>query len=385
MMRKKIIVVASLIMITAGITGVIIFRHMYNTNPVVARKVGSSLPVRIVSAETKPLTEVIGARGEMQAISILTITSKLDRRVGKVFVEAGDTIKKGDTLVKFDDVLLNAALASAEDEIKKVQFDLDNATLFYERMVRLYKKGIMARIDVENAEGKVKNEKLILMKAKENLLDIKSALNDSTVKSPVNGVILESFINSGETPRIDQPMFRIGASDSMFMVAYVDERKLKSIRISQDAEVVFDAYSNNVYSGSILKIGPQIDNKTATFPVFISLKDVDVLLKHGLTGAVRVKNTNAALTVPSISIINPVGDSASLFVVDDKNIAHLRPVKIGAMAEGLTEIVGGIEGGERVVTIGQLYLHDKDMVHIGDELNEIGKEYAQKKDLDPRY
>lgn len=383
-MKKKIIfsVIAFSIIGILGITGVIVFRHMNNTSSTVARKVGSPLPVRLVSAETRPLTEVVGARGEIQFMSIVTVTSKLDRRVKEVSAEVGDTVKKGNVLVKFDNTLLSAALSTVKEEIKKTETELNNANLSHDRMNRLYAKGVVARVEVEEAVGKLKNAELLHMKARENLLNIESELKDSTVVSPVNGVVLERVVNSGETPQINQPMFRIGTSDSIFIVAYVDERRLQAIGVGQEAEVVFDAYHNKIYSGSVAKIGPQIDNKTATFPVFIKLKGVDIQLKPGLTSAVRVKNVYSALTVPSISTINPVGDSAFLFVVDEKNKAHLRPVKIGAMAEGMTEIVNGLAEGERVVSVGQLYLHDQDIVRIGDELNKTEEKYVQKRNLD---
>lgn len=382
-MKKKIILasIALSIITILGIMGIIVFRHMYSTIPTMARKVGTPLPVRVISAEKKTLSDVIGARGEIQATSITTITSNLNRRIKNVFVEVGDYVKKGGLLIKFDDSLLTASLSTAEEDVIKTTSELENTELYLERMNRLYSKKVVAKIEVEDAENKVKYARLNYVKAKENLIDIKNSFNDTTVVSPVNGVILERIVNNGEIPAANQPMMRIGTSDSMLMVAYIDERKLQSIRIGQAAEVVFDAYSNDVYTGQVVKIAPQIDNKTATFPVFIKIKGIKIPLKHGLTGAVRIKNTSAGLSIPSITIINPVGDHASLFVVDKNNIAHLRPIKIGTMAEGFTEIISGLEEGERVVTVGQLYLHDNDIVRIGDELNEIGDKYAQKKNI----
>jgi multidrug efflux pump subunit AcrA (membrane-fusion protein) len=60
--------------------------------------------------------------------------------------------------------------------------------------------------------------------------------------------------------------------------------------------------------------------------------------------------------------MNPVGDHATVFVVDQNSIAHLRQVRHGLMAEGLTEIKDGLQEGELVVTVGQQELRDGDRV-----------------------
>jgi multidrug efflux pump subunit AcrA (membrane-fusion protein) len=67
------------------------------------------------------------------------------------------------------------------------------------------------------------------------------------------------------------------------------------------------------------------------------------------------------LAVPSTAIMNPVGDRATVFVLDH-GIAHLREVRCGLAANGLTEILAGLQEGEQVVTVGQLYLRDNDKV-----------------------
>ena len=70
------------------------------------------------------------------------------------------------------------------------------------------------------------------------------------------------------------------------------------------------------------------------------------------------------LAVPSIAIMNPSGEQASVFVVDGTNHANLRKVRPGIVVDAMTEITDGLKEGEKVVTVGQFYLKDNDKVRI---------------------
>jgi multidrug efflux pump subunit AcrA (membrane-fusion protein) len=95
-------------------------------------------------------------------------------------------------------------------------------------------------------------------------------------------------------------------------------------------------------------------------------------LKPGLTGFARIKNRRTLLAIPSVSVINPVKDEATAFVVDSNGVVHIRPVKIGMAMEGFTEVVGGLAEGENVVTVGQANLRDGDKVRIGKDRSVSG-------------
>jgi hypothetical protein len=66
--------------------------------------------------------------------------------------------------------------------------------------------------------------------------------------------------------------------------------------------------------------------------------------------------------VPSIAILNPSGEQASVFVVDDTGHAIMRKIRPGIVVDAMTEVLDGLKEGEKVVTVGQLYLNNNDKV-----------------------
>jgi len=96
----------------------------------------------------------------------------------------------------------------------------------------------------------------------------------------------------------------------------------------------------------------------------VKITNPDLGLKPGLSGFVRIHRTAKDVpAVPSVAIINPSGDQASVFVVDNSGHANLRKVGLGIVVNAMTEIISGLTEGEKVVTVGQLYLKENDKVH----------------------
>jgi membrane fusion protein (multidrug efflux system) len=130
------------------------------------------------------------------------------------------------------------------------------------------------------------------------------------------------------------------------------------------AETSFPAFAGEVFGGKVVKVDPNIDPITRTFTAYVEIRNPDLRLKPGLSGFTRIHRiAQGSIAVPSVALINPTGDQASVFVVDRDGLAHLRKVRSGIVVNAMTEILDGLREGEQVVTVGQLYLRDNDKVH----------------------
>jgi RND family efflux transporter MFP subunit len=148
------------------------------------------------------------------------------------------------------------------------------------------------------------------------------------------------------------------------MVAQVSEEKIGSVHLGMEGDVSTDGFPGVVFKGKVVKIDGSVNDTTRTFGVYISIPNEDVRLIPGITGYARLTNQHMGLAVPSTAVIDPVGDRATVFVVDGDHHAHARAVRRGLMADGMTEILDGLEEGEHVVTVGMQELHDKDRVLV---------------------
>ena len=86
-----------------------------------------------------------------------------------------------------------------------------------------------------------------------------------------------------------------------------------------------------------------------------------------MSSFVRIEEPHDGLAVPSIALLNPTGvRESAVFVVGANSHVTMRKVRIGAVGDGMTQIIDGLEDGDRVVVVGQYHLKDGDLVRVGD-------------------
>src|ERR1044072_4882399 len=156
---------------------------------------------------------------------------------------------------------------------------------------------------------------------------------------------------------------KLGVLNTVLMAAKITEEKMHSVQLGLPAETTFPAFPSEVFKGTVAKIDPNIDPITRTFTTYIKIENPDFRLKPGLSGFARIRRSaKDVLAVPSIAILNPSGEQASVFVVDANGRASLRKVRPGVVVDAMTEVRDGLKEGEKVVTVGQLYLNNNDKV-----------------------
>ena len=310
------------------------------------------LPVSVQTAPAtvKTLHETVGASGYIEPSMPLFLTAKVVSRVVSVPVDLGVVVQPGALLVQLDPHLYEAKLASARVVSEHTRNQL-------QRMMSLERMNFASAVQVEDARVAAAN-------AQDALISAQIDLANTKVLSPAPAVVLQRSINPGEMTKIDQDLILLGIIDPMMMVAQVTENKIGAVYLGMQAEVGTDAFPGVTFSGTIAKIDSTVNDTTRTFGVYIRLTNHDLRLKKGVTGYSRIAAARTVLAIPSSAVINPVGDRATVFVVDKEDKAHMRQIRYGMIVEGMTEVLAGVEEGEQVVTAGQSGLRDNDKVQV---------------------
>jgi membrane fusion protein (multidrug efflux system) len=342
-------------------------RQVVRTDAKKARVFKAPIPVETAAATSTSLEEVIGASGEIQQLNTVTLSARISSRVVKVPVDIGSIVHEGELLAQWDDRVFQAALASAKENVEMTKAQLDHAAEQLRRMESLYQQGVGSAVDVETAKIDLASGRRNHAAAVEALTQAELEAEATQLRSPVTGVVLERLVNPEETTKRDQAVLKLGTLDSVVMVARVSDDKIGSVYIGQTAEVTYDAFPGERFTGEIIKIDPKADPTTRTFLAYIKLSNADLKLKPGLTGFARIYRTKQGVAVPSTSLMNAVKDRTTVFVVDKEHRAQIREVTPGVEAQGLTEIVTGLQPGDKVVTVGQLNLRENDEIHAGSQ------------------
>ncbi len=307
--------------------------------------------------------------GDIAPFSEVTIFSKIAGTVEEIHLDIGDRVKKGQVLVKIDDKEIRLQLISIKESLRQAEVNLANIEKNYERMEKLFSQEVITSQEMDNitAQKEAASARAEQLKAQVDL--VKEKLADTIISSPMNGIVIQRFIDPGElttdaSMAKNAPLLAINNLDSVKVKVAVGEKELREVKIGQLVRVKIDAYPNKTFSGKINKIAPLVDPLSRTTELEIKVNNRDYLLKKGMFARVEiiVQKKDDALLIPSEALLEE-GDKKTVFVVDNNRV-YTRELKIGLEDSEKIEILGGLTEGEQVIIIGTHRLKDGSKVKV---------------------
>src|SRR5438034_2754598 len=329
-----------------------------------ARKASLPIPIGASRAKVSKLETTVGAAGQVLQYKTVTLTSRIAAKIDKVLVNVGDVIQSGAVLVEDEKPPLEAALESARAEVESARVAEQKAAAEENSMETLKAKKMATELEVNNARVTLASKQAALQEANVKLIKAQLDLEATRLTSPVNGIVLARFVNSNERVEVNQVLLQLGDLEKIYLLAQVQDESVGRIHEGQPAEVFFSAYPTTTFKGTIEHVDPRIDPKTRAFTAYVTVHNPDLKLKPGLTGFMRVRIEKTALAVPTVAVINPFGENASVFAIDSNHRAVLTPVRVGLEAGGMMEIVSGLKEGTLVATAGTVDLVNNDRVRV---------------------
>lgn len=218
------------------------------------------------------------------------------------------------------------------------------------------------RADVPASRAAVSQAQAQLQQAQVNL-------GYARILSPVNGVVATKFTDPGQSAGPGVTLMNLVALDNVVFEAQVPESQLAQIKVGQPARVTVTAISNAPLIGYVREIIPVADERLRQFRIRISLPQSDRLTPGAFArGSLQTQVITGALTVPD-EVIRTDQDQPYVYVAvasGDTAVVKKRVVKIGASANGKTQILGGVNRGDKIIT-GNSNFEDGDKVTTVDD------------------
>ena len=210
----------------------------------------------------------------------------------------------------------------------------------------------IAREDVASARAGVETAQALLQQAQ-------VSLNYARIYSPVNGVVDQKLTEAGQTAGQAGALLRLVSLERVYFEALVSENNIARVKRGQTARIFVSAFGNTALSGTVNDIIPTADARTRQFRVRISIPTAPRELTPGAF-ARAVLNTQVvsnALTLPD-NAISRDEDTPRVTVApgaDSPVEVAVKTVKLGASANGRTQIVGGLQRGDRVLVSSEIF------------------------------
>jgi HlyD family secretion protein len=292
------------------------------------------LPVyQAVPVSTRNIVVSASAAGTIEPILTVDIKSKASGELLEVRVDVGDNVAPGQLLVKVDPRVPSNALRQAQADLDVAKASLQNARAQLTRAEDLYRTQSITETEYEAAVLAAANARAQLIRAERNLEDAQIAFDDTDVRAPSRGVIIQKNVEVGTV--IQSATSNVGGGAVLFQMAnldtvqvrtLVDETDIGKIQPGMDVTITVEAYPNRPFRGRVLKIEPQasVQQNVTMFPVLVRIANEDNLLKPGMNAEVEVHigERREVLAVPAAALRTErdVASAASVLGLDPESV-----------------------------------------------------------------
>src|SRR6266852_8041084 len=312
--------------------------------------------------EQFPLATAVEHRSASQLVATGAISPDISRsvpvislatgRVVEVHARLGDTVKKGQVLLRVQSADMSAAFsdyrkAVADEKLAKIQFD---------RAKLLYDKGAISLNDFQTAEDVENKAQVDVENTTERLRVLGGSIEHPAaivdIRAPVSGVITDQQVtNAAGVAGLGSPNpFTISDLSYVWIVCDVYENDLPSVHVGESAEIHLNAYPDMVFNGRISNVLPVLDPTLRTAKVRIEVRNPG-LMRVGMfvTATFHGQKKETHALVPATAILH-LHDRNWVYVPAGEKKFRRVEVAEGKMLPGnLQEVISGIQPGVQVV------------------------------------
>lgn len=417
----RLLVIATVVAL-AAIGAVIAYRTLNAATPVRVQTVQSPMSVSAAGEQV-----ILTATGYIIAAHKIEVASKVNGRVAWIGVDKGDKVKAGQPLVRLEDdeyraqvmqqkgqlANLEAKLAelqhgSRPEEIQKARADvnqakadMENAKITLDRTSKLVSDGVLSKQALDDAQAKydgfaakvaslqhtldlavlgprkeeIDQARGQLEQARGALAYAQTQLDNTVIKAPIGGTILDRNVEKGEfitTGFVGDK----GAKGYIVTMADLNDLQVEldipqgdfpKLGPQQKGIVTTDAYPDRKYQGFVQQVSPEADRSKATVQVKVQVKNPDGYLRPDMNATVNFYNDAPAsptaenkrvIVIPSSAVQN-----GSVFVVVNGH-ARKRAVTVGGSSDKGVMIESGLIGGEDLIVAPPADLKDGQRVEV---------------------
>ena len=358
-------------------------------------EVAPTVTVQVDAAEKEPISRHVTTDAVLYPRDQAAIVPKVVSPVKKWHVERGAPVKAGQLLVELENQDLAGALMKSQgssaqaqityemqlqksaQDLKFAKQSLDSAQKLYDSRVALYREGAVSAKDLDDASvalTQAKNQydltqKQFDLKAAEGALnaakgDTASAaagLSYTKIQSPIDGVVTDRPYYPGETPPTGSPVVTVMDLSQVVARAHVAQQEAAALKVGDAAAITVPGQPGEV-KGKVTLVSPAVDANSTTVEVWVQAPNPNGRLRPGSSVRVAMvaETVPQAVVIPTAALLTSPDGVHTVITLDSDNTPHKQKVKVG-IRDGLSvQVTDGLQGGERVVTVGAFELFNED-------------------------
>lgn len=286
-------------------------------------------------------------------------------------LQLGDRVARGEILARVREKDYMDRVTSAKAQLAQAQASFDKLKLDFDRASNLFASDSVTKAQYDGAKASYDSGAAGLSNAKADLQSAETALSDCSLRSPLDGWIVERDVEVGTLAGTGTQGFIVADMHLVKAVFGVPDTAVQSAKLGTPQTITTSSFSDE-FHGRITAVSPSADPKSRVFSVEVTIPNADNRLKPGMVATIALasgRHEKSATVVPLSSVVRSTkrADGFAVFVIEDqggKNVARERAVEIGDTFGNMISVTQGLKVGERVVEVGGTQLKDGEVIQV---------------------
>ena len=315
----------------------------------------SVVSVRLAAVASVERAEPIVASGLVSSSEEARLSFKVGGIINKLYVDEGQSVRKGQLLATLNLTEIDAQVASAQLAQDKSERDLG-------RVKKLF-------ADTAATLEQLQNATTGSSVAKQNLTIAQFNRGYAQIRASVDGVVTRRLTNEGEFVSSGASVYLISGnrrSDWVVRVG-ISDKDWARLKLGDRASVRLDAYPDRMFSGIIQELAQAADPVNKLYEIEIRIDPNGVKLAPGLFAKATLTpaQRRAYTTVPIEAIVEGNGKDGFVYVLEpDKRHVRKQAVQIGYISGEKVLLTGGLSSVSQVITSGSAFLTEGSVVNV---------------------
>ena len=356
-----------------------------------------TVTVQVDAAEKGPIQRKVVTDAVLYPRDQAAIIPKVVSSVKKWYVDRGSHVKAGQLLGELENQDLTGAAMKSQggytqaevtyqmtvqksaQDLKFAKQSLDSAQKFYDGRAALYKEGAVSAKDLDDASvalAQARNTYDLAQKqydlkvaegardaAKGDTENANAQLSYTKITSPIDGVITDRPFYPGETPTTGTPVVTVMDLSQIIARAHVAQLEAASLKVGNPATITIPGPGTQV-KGKVTLVSPAVDPNSTTVEVWVEAPNPKGSLRPGTSVRVAMvaETVKDAVVIPQAALLTTPDGVNTVIVLDSDNAPSKKHVKVGIKdsEDRTVQVTDGLQGGERVVTVGSFELSNED-------------------------
>lgn len=278
------------------------------------------------------------------------IRAQVGGSVLQTYADQGQTVRSGQTLARIDGGGLQDVYLSARAGVTAASSSADIANRELARSQKLLAAGAIAERDIEQARRASISANAALADARARLATAAKQVGNTSVTTPMSGIVSERPISAGDVVQPGAAMFTVVDPSSMRLEGSVPAEALNQVRIGAPVTFTVNGYPGRTFAGRVTRVNPTADPATRQVRVFISIPNAEGKLVGGLFANGRLAAASRTGLVAPVNAVDARSNVPAVFRIKGGKVERI-PVTIGLRDEGSekVEITSGVQAGDTLL------------------------------------